>query len=512
MSNWTSGYVADIDYTYGYYPELNPYRSKFIMLDHGIVLPKFRTACELGFGQGVSSNIHAAATDVEWYGTDFNPAQAGFAQELASVCGSGASLFDEPFRYFCNRTDLPDFDFIALHGIWSWISDKNRSVIVDFIARKLKVGGVLYVSYNTQPGWAAFAPMRHLMTQHAEVIGSDGRGIVNKVDDAIEFVEKLMATNPIYAAANPHVKDRISKLKEQDRHYLAHEYFNRDWAPIHFWDMAKWLEPAKLDFACSAHYLDQVAQLNLTPEQIEFLSTIPDPTLAQSVKDFMVNAQFRKDYWIKGKRRYSKYQRMQELLNYSVVLCRLREGIEIVVKGKLTEGSVNESIYNPILDVLADNKPRSIKEIVAGIKDSKAVGIPEIVQAILVLINGEYAAFAQSEEQAEVVKPRTDALNEHLLKMARGGSEINILASPVTGGGIVVPSYEQHFLNRMHEGFTTPEELSRETWKLLSADGMSLSVKGKSLTTEEENLTELNTLAEKFVHSGLPVLKALKVV
>jgi hypothetical protein len=33
------------------------------------------------------------------------------------------------------------------------------------------VGGVLYISYNTLPGWAAFAPMRHLMTEHSEIIG-----------------------------------------------------------------------------------------------------------------------------------------------------------------------------------------------------------------------------------------------------------------------------------------------------------------------------------------------------
>lgn len=27
MSDWTSGYVADIGYTYGYYTELNPLRT-----------------------------------------------------------------------------------------------------------------------------------------------------------------------------------------------------------------------------------------------------------------------------------------------------------------------------------------------------------------------------------------------------------------------------------------------------------------------------------------------------
>ncbi|RAI18286.1 class I SAM-dependent methyltransferase, partial [Rhodoblastus acidophilus] len=164
MSDWTAGYVADIGYTYGYYAELNPVQAQLALLNQGLVCPQIGAACELGFGQGLSANIHAAAGPARWHGADFNPSQAGFAQELAAASGSGAALYDDAFADFANRPDLPDFDYICLHGIWSWISDENRQVIVDFVRKKLKVGGVLYISYNTLPGWAAFAPMRHLMT------------------------------------------------------------------------------------------------------------------------------------------------------------------------------------------------------------------------------------------------------------------------------------------------------------------------------------------------------------
>ena len=39
MSDWTDGYVADIDYTYGYYPELNPLRARLALLNKGLALP-----------------------------------------------------------------------------------------------------------------------------------------------------------------------------------------------------------------------------------------------------------------------------------------------------------------------------------------------------------------------------------------------------------------------------------------------------------------------------------------
>jgi len=69
MTDWTAGYVADIGYTYGYYQELNPARAKLALLNAGLKAPSTQAACELGFGQGLSINLHAAASDVPWFGT-----------------------------------------------------------------------------------------------------------------------------------------------------------------------------------------------------------------------------------------------------------------------------------------------------------------------------------------------------------------------------------------------------------------------------------------------------------
>jgi hypothetical protein len=65
VNDWTDGYVADIEYTYGYFGELNPLRTALLFLNAGLMPPKIQTACELGFGQGVSVNVHAAASDVQ---------------------------------------------------------------------------------------------------------------------------------------------------------------------------------------------------------------------------------------------------------------------------------------------------------------------------------------------------------------------------------------------------------------------------------------------------------------
>ena len=511
MTDWTSGYVADIGYTFGYYTELNPIRSRLAFLNAGLVPPDNGVHCELGFGQGMSANMHAAASASAWYATDFNPAQASFAQSLARVSGASAHLGDEAFSEFCSRVDLPEFDSIGLHGIWSWISDENRHVIVDFVRRKLKVGGVLYISYNTQPGWAAFAPMRHLLTEHAGVMGADGVGTVKRVDGALEFAEKLLATNPLYTKANPHIVERLKKVKGQDRHYLAHEYFNRDWQPMHFATMAQWLAPAKIDYACSANYLDHIDAVNLTTEQQTLLREIPDTMFRQTVRDFMVNQQFRKDYWVKGARKLNATEQAEALRAHTVILVSPRADVSLKVTGAIGEATLQEAVYNPILDAIADHKPKSLAQLEQLTKD-KGVSWAQLTQAVLILAGAGYLEAVQDEALAPKARKHTDKLNAHLVDKARGSSDVSYLASPVTGGGVTVGRVQQLFLLALSQGKKQPAQLAQTVWKIFEAQGQRLLKDGKKLETAEENLAELTSQAQVFADKRLPILKALQVV
>ena len=509
MNDWTSGYVADIGYTYGYYLELNPHRVKLAFLNAGLVAPEFVTACELGFGQGISANMHAAASVCSWHGTDFNPSQAGFAQELATASGANAHLYDESFAEFAQR-DLPEFDYIGLHGIWSWVSDENRAVIVDFIRKRLKVGGVLYISYNTLPGWGTFAPMRHLMTEHAEVIGADGVGIVSRIDGALDFTEKLLATNPMFARANPLVNDKIKQIKGQNRHYLAHEYFNRDWHPMHFGDMAKWLEPAKVTYACSANYMDYVEAINLTPEQQTFLGEIHDPMFKQTVRDFMVNQQFRKDYWVKGARRLTTFEQSTALGEQRFVMAAYRPDVSLKVAGALGEATLTESIYNPILDLMADYRVRTMAQIEQAVK-AQGITAPQLIQAVLVLCGS--GSFSAVQDDVAIIKARkhTDKLNTLLMNKARSSHEISYLASPVTGGGVTVNRFQQLFILALHQGKKKPEEWAAFVAQILAAQGQKIIKDGTPIESAEEQVAELTAQAHEFAVKLLPILKSLQI-
>jgi len=509
MSDWTAGYVADIGYTYGYCTELNPLRARLAFLHAGLQPPSLGTHCELGFGQGMSVNVHAAASGSTWHATDFNPSQAGFAQELTKVSGANAHLHDQAFAEFCTRADLPDFDSIGLHGIWSWIPDENRTVITDFIRRKLKVGGALYISYNTQPGWAAMVPMRDLLTEHATVLGADGHGIVNRIDAALDFAEKLLATNPAYARANPAVPERLKQLKGQNRNYLAHEYFNRDWLPMSFARMADWLTPAKLDFACSAHYLDHLDALNLSAEQQTLLKEIPDPLFRQTVRDFCVNQQFRRDYWVKGARRLNSLEQTEALRAERIILTQHRPDVSLKVTGSLGEATMQEAIYSPILDCLADHHPKTLGQIESAVAGQANLG--QVLQAAIVLTGAGSLLAVQDEAITAQAKPHCDRLNAHLIDKARGSNDISYLASPVTGGGITVGRFQQLFLLALRQGKAQPADWAELAWQHLAAQNQRLLKEGKALETAAENLAELTAQAQTFAENQLPIFTALQI-
>ncbi len=510
MQDWSDGYMTDVAYTYGYYPELNPLRAHLSLLEAGFVPPDVRNACELGFGQGISVNIHAAAAGATWHGTDFNPAQVGFARELAHGLPLADKLSDEAFEAFCRRDDLPQFDFIALHGIWSWISDANRNLIASFIERKLKVGGVVYVSYNTQPGWAATGPLTELMAGFDAALNPPGIGSTARIDAALDFVDKLMESGAQYGKVNPQVAEHIERLRSQDRRYLAHEYFNRDWHPVPFARMRGWMEGARLNYATSAHCLDHVPMLNLTGPQQELLAGIPDAGFRETARDFMVNRLFRRDYWMRGARRLAPADRADRLRAVRVVLATPAARVKLKVAGALGEANLHEDAYRPILQALSDHRPHSLGEL-ETVLAAHDTTLDHIVEAVMILTGAGNLHPAQPDDAIERARPGTTLLNARLCALAQYADDVACLASPVTGGGVPVRRIEQLFLLARSRGGADNNALAAFAADVLGAQGQRIMRNGQPVLDDAQQLDMLRTQAHTFETTRLPVLQALGV-
>ena len=514
MSDWTAGYVADIGYTYGYYKELNPLRMRLALLNAGIQPPKFDQsshACELGFGQGLSAAIHAAAGQTQWFGNDFLPSQAAFAQSLVEASGAQAEFTDESFAEFLARDDLPKFDFICLHGVWTWVSEENRQLIMAFIRKNLKVGGVVYVSYNTQVGWAQIMPLRRLMVQHTQRMGAPGEGTAQRIRQALQFADQVMQTQPLHASANSQVAPKLQELLGQDPHYLAHEYFNRDWQPMDFADMAEYMDLSKLEYASSASYLDLIEAINLSQEQQNLLAQISDLPLKENTRDFCVDKKFRKDYWVRGARNLNPVQVIEGLRAERVVMTKPRGTISLVLEGALGVADLAADVYDPILDLLADYQPHSLGEIERALSGHEKIGLQEIVQAMFIFTHRGEIQSAQTQQAIEAVQARCHQLNHYLMQRAQGSDEVYFLASPVTGGGIEISRFQQLFVLGMQQNCTTSAALANFVWRILEPLGEGMMKNGQILDSAEANLAELENRAEAFLRRDWPMYQGLQI-
>lgn len=496
MNDPAEGYRTDIDYTYSYHSELNPLRLRLAFLNAGLPVPAVETACELGFGQGVSLGIHAAASAVRWHGTDINPVHTGFARSLAAAAGAEVGLHSDSFVDFSGR-DLPMFDYIGLHGVWSWISDGNRDAIVAFIRQRLKPGGVVYMGYNALPGWAAFSPLRHLLVEHANRAGSEDTPIAERIDDAMRFSDRLLAVNPGFARDSPGIADSFKAMREDDRHYLAHEFFNRDWQPMHFATVARWLAPADVGYACSTDFADHIDSMGLSAAQRGLLADVGDIGLRETVKDLIVNPRFRRDYWVKGTRRLSLSGRAEALRRERVIA--VERPLELPLKLRaalaLSQTGPGEAAYGAVLEVLGDGQVWSLGRI-EQVLQPKGISLGQIAETAILTASCDLIQAAQDEQATAKARPHTDRLNAHLIATARTAGDVHALASPVTGGGIAVGRTQQLFLAEIRAGKKRPDEWARAAARILPT----------------EPLAGLIDQARAFADGELPILRSLQVV
>lgn len=461
--NWSKGYVADLTYSHGYYHELSPAFLRFFLLMNGLANASGGGDyhyCELGYGQGVSANLHAAANPRgRFWGTDFQPDHALFAQGLARQAGVQAGWMAHGFEELLDA-DLPDFDMVTLHGVWSWINAAARHAIVEFLRRKLKVGGVVYLSYNVMPGWSAEKPLRDLLWYHTELAGARGDSTDRRIQASLEFAQRLRTGKAAYFEQNPKAGQMLDDMMRDDIHVVAHEYFNRSWHITYFADLAEQFEAAGLNFACSVHKSDLVGEVLQRRQACGLPAKDANIGLRETTNDFILNRRFRRDIFVRGADRLPKPERQALLRQVSLALLRPASSISSNVQTPYGSVSLDPAITRQMLQMLeAAGAPVPLGRLIdeGGLADVPIERVFETAAA-LVAQNHAFPVFPDDVERAG--ESRAQALNGVIAERARHDDTVRYLASPVTGHAIETQQADRLFLLAWGQGARTPEALA----------------------------------------------------
>lgn len=501
MANWSEGYVTDINYTSGFYKELSP-----VWLTTAATLLGFRspaidqpyTYAELGCGQGFGTNLIAASNPRgRFFGFDFNPAQVSHGQRLASESGlDNVEFHDASFQQLAT-SDLsawPQFDFITLHGIYSWVSRENQLAIQEFIRRFLKPGGLVYVSYNCSPGWTSMVPLQRLMRLHADrhPARSDVQG-----QQALSFIKQLQEGGAGFFKVHNDVARRIERAAAADSHYIPHEYLNRDWNIGDIASMAEDCAHAKLAYLGSATLAENLDGLSVPAALMPMLSAETDPILRQTILDFASNKGFRRDIYQKGLSALTPQEHIEAVKRIRLVPLSIPTGNEVKFKTPLGEANGNPSLYLPLLKLLSEGGALSLGEIAAR-PEMAQQNLGNLIEIAVLLLNADYV-----QPKPIGATPSTAAaqrLNRIICRSMLDGHNYSFLSAP--GIGSAVPA---GFVEMIETAVLLDHPNLNEAafvdaaWQLLSQKGRRLVKDGAQLTTKEASTAELKSIHAAFL-------------
>jgi SAM-dependent methyltransferase len=245
---------------------------------------------ELGCARGANLVPMAASLPgATFVGVDLSHRQIAAARETARAVGASNVTF--------HAMDLRDldgafgaFDYVVAHGLYSWVPTEVQEAILEVCSRRLSPNGIVYLSYNTYPGWHLSRMFRDMMLYRIRKISDpaerlrEARGFMRFLADSTKKEETIWSVL---------LRDQATYVEEATDWYLLHDDLEEENNPVYFSDLVE---------AASRHGLQYVTEERwgtpdeiLSPEVWKVLDRFAsDRVEREQYLDFMRNGRFRR--------------------------------------------------------------------------------------------------------------------------------------------------------------------------------------------------------------------------
>ncbi len=499
MIGWGSGYVTDITYMTGYYRQQSPAMIALGCLLGGVASPMPGpddplSYLELGCGQGFGAMV-LAASNPHWRVTaiDFNPAHIAAARAWAAeaaldnirfIEADFATLAEDPLS-----AEVPQADFVSLHGVWSWVPASVQAGIVRLLRAKVKPGGAVHVSYNALPAWGAALGMQRVLREYGLRLGSRSD---RQAEEGLKLVKELHAAGALQLIRSPWVSALIERMGTLPAQYLAHEYMNDSWAPCFHADVAAAFADAKLEWVGSVNLVENFPDLTLTDEQRTVTQRFDDPLLRELVKDTCLDRSLRHDVFVRGARRLSLQMRDAALRELSLALNISPEDMPFEADMPAGRATLNRGFYGPITKTLATGPCRVGDLLDLPELDGKRDNPAELIGILVGLDLAEPALRPGAAPTAQALRfNRTAAAS--LGRTDNPGRPI-AAASNALGTGAPCTLFDLYVLDRALQG---EGEERTEDW-----------VRHLGANLDDEGQGKLREVLDRCLRVRLPILRA----
>lgn len=249
------------------------------------------TARILEIGCASGGNIIPMAArypHAEFYGFDISSKQIDAAKRHADEAGlQNLTLMHADIAAL--PPNLGTFDYIIAHGICSWIPPQIQTALWQACDGLLREDGLLYLSFNTLPGWHFKNSVRDLLRFHS----------AQKNDADESFSDILNFFTRVESHAHGIYKHLLGIEKqfmnETDANYIRHEYLEAENHAFYVQEIIREAEAHGMSYVCEADPTS--SNLDLLPLDVA-THIRADANRNRSVQeqyvDFYINRSFRR--------------------------------------------------------------------------------------------------------------------------------------------------------------------------------------------------------------------------
>lgn len=474
-----SGYVDDVPYVRHYLEELAPARLRLAAAVNGFTPPPADDFdyCEIGCAHGDTLVALAAAHPrARFVGIDIVASHIASAKKLARDSGlENVGVLERDVAELVDSDDVGELDYVVAHGVLSWVSPETRRALVAFAAKKLRPGGLLYVSYNTMPGWASIEPLRQLL-----LFPGEGSGSLERAERGLAFATAMHAAGAEYFAKNPLADEMLATMKRAGLPYVVHEYLHDHWSPMYFARVAWEMGAAGLHFAGTLPLYTTFADTAVPEATVALISKVDDRITFESLKDFALNETFRRDVYVKGtaSRAPDAKDTYLDATPWGTTAGERAPDPTVRLPHRtLTLGADEEALFERLLEGgsrLADltlDAPMSTRR--------RAIVRLASVERVLPLLEAARTPRPSPDARYDVPLPH----NQAMLRRLASGAPL-VLASPRAGAGFPISALEALALRAV----TEVEAAEREAWveSLVTRNVLRLRVGDRAIEGPEE--------------------------
>jgi len=514
QGNQARGYVTDTAYTASFFRELSPVWLNYVAALNGARMRELEAPfnyLELGCGYGQSALVHAAAfPHACFHACDLNASHIASARRAATAFQIDNIHFHEAsFETLLNHT-LPSFDFIVLHGVYSWVDAQARQAVRKILHAKLERNGLAYASYNCLPGWASEVPLRKLLVEFAATESGDS---VHRSERALQTLLHLSEGKLQYLTANPLASAALAAYQRAPLNYLVHEFMNQSWEPFYGVDVADELSEIGLAYVGSATLAENHPMLLMDDRTAASIAALPTERQRRLATDCATNQRFRRDVFIRGELPRSSAATSQQLATMLIGCLRTSDLARLSIRVPRGELTLQQDFMDELRELLIDG-PLPMKQAISSLhrEGRDVVGITR--NLLFLIAGGGLLPCATSAPPAPSMPPRRYANDTVRLMMAdiveRGGE--GFIPSRVLGNGVKVQALEalavEAVLQDVRDAAALTTWLDRES----ARRGMVLTVRVGESSSDIERSAYLREFSQRAFDDLLPALLQLGIL